>query len=99
MLSDFESENILLCALNGDHAMKGVTAFIKEDERGNFRLVLNDVKASSSTETPDWTHSVIFTENTYNSNKMKSLELTKEQFAEIGENIIIRLMAQSGNLK
>jgi len=79
--------------------MKGITVFVKEDSDGNFRLIFNDVEALSSEEETDWKHSVHFTESTYDSDKMKSLSLKKEQFAEIGENIVIRLMALDGHLK
>ncbi len=63
--------------------VKGVTAFIKEDENEDFRLIFNDVESTSSVENPEWRHSVIFTENTYNRSNMKSLTLKKNNFKKL----------------
>ena len=79
--------------------MKGVAAFIKEQEDGSIRLVFNDVEATSGSDKPDWKHVVLFTHNSYNAKSFKDLSLSKEQFAEIGENLIIRLLALGGYLK
>jgi hypothetical protein len=79
--------------------MKGVAAFIKEHQDGSTRLVLNDIEASSDTDSPDWKHIVVFTSNSYNSKSFKELSLSKEQFAEIGENLVVRLLALGGHLK
>jgi hypothetical protein len=79
--------------------MKGVTAYIKLENDENIKLVLNDVNSTSETDTPDWTHSVLFTSNSYSEKSLKELSLSKEQFAEIGENLIIRLLALNGLLK
>jgi len=79
--------------------MNGVTAFIKEQDDGTIRLVFNDVKATEETETPNWKHSVLFTSNSYEAEAMKNLSLSKNQFAEIGENLVIRLLALGGYLK
>ena len=79
--------------------MKGVVAFIKDQEDGSIRLVFNDVETSSGTDNPDWKHIVHFTSNSYNSKSFKELSLSKEQFAQIGENLVIRLLALGGHLK
>ncbi len=79
--------------------MKGVAAFIKDQEDGSIRLVFNDVEASTGTDNPDWKHIVLFTSNNYNAKSLKELSLSKEQFAQIGENLIIRLIALGGHLK
>lgn len=79
--------------------MKGVAAFIKQEANNEVKLILNDVNSTSDSDNPDWSHSVIFTSNNYDENKLKELSLSKEQFAEIGENIIIRLLALNGLAK
>ena len=79
--------------------MKGVAAFFQDQQDGNTRLVFNDVEALSDTESPDWKHIVIFTSNKYNTKLLKELALSREQFAEIGENLVIRLLALGGHLK
>ena len=79
--------------------MNGVAAFIKEQEDGTIRLVFNDVEASSDSDNPNWKHVVLFTSINYDARALKDLSLSKEQFAEIGENLLIRLLALGGNLK
>ena len=79
--------------------MKGVAAYIKLEPTNEIKLVLNDVSSSSETDNPDWNHDVIFTANTYNEKEFTNLSLSKEQFAEIGENLIIRLLALNGLIK
>jgi hypothetical protein len=79
--------------------MKGVAAFIKDQGDDSIRLVFNDVEASSDAENPDWKHIVLFTSNSYNAKSLKELSLSKEQFAQIGESLIIRLLALGGHLK
>ena len=79
--------------------MEGVTAFIQKEDDGNLRLVLNDVIATSSGESPDWRHNVLFTSNTYDEDLLKNCNLSNEQFAEIGQNLIMRLLVLGGFLK
>lgn len=79
--------------------MKGVAAFIKDQANGSVVLVLNDVEAVSSSEEPNWKHVSLFTSSSYNADSLKNLSLSKEQFADIGENLVIRLLALGGNLK
>jgi hypothetical protein len=79
--------------------MKGVAAFIKDQGDGNIKLTFNDVEAVSSSDEPSWKHVALFTSNSYREDSLRNLSLSKEQFAEIGENLIFRLLAQSGYLK
>ena len=79
--------------------MKGVAAFIKDQKNGAVVLVLNDVEAASSSEEPNWKHISLFTSNSYNADSFKNLSLSKEQFAEIGENLVMRLLALGGSRK
>ena len=79
--------------------MKGVAAFIKQEANDEIKLVLNDVNSTSESEATNWTHSVIFTSSNYDENTLRELSLSKEQFAEIGENLMIRLLALNGLIK
>lgn len=79
--------------------MNGVAAYIKDQGDGTFRLVFNDVEASSDSESPNWSHNVLFTSNTYDADSLMNLSLSKEQLAEIGENLLIRLLVLGGYLK
>jgi hypothetical protein len=79
--------------------MEGVAAFIQKGQDGKLRLVLNDVVATSSGESPDWRHNVLFTSNTYDENLLKNCNLSNEQYTEIGQNLIMRLLVIGGFLK
>ena len=78
--------------------MNGVVAYIQETEDGKTTLTFDDVSSNDQPPT-SWYRGVPFTLNSYNSEAMKNLNLTKEQYAEIGENLIIRLLALGGKLK
>lgn len=78
--------------------ISGVVAYIRVTEGGKIKLTLDDVSSEKQPPTT-WCHEVLFTSNTYDSEAMKSLNLTKEQYADIGENLIIRLLALDGKLK
>ncbi len=79
--------------------MKGVAAFLQAKNNGKIRLVFNDVEASSETNNLNWRHNVLFTHNDYDAETIKNMSLSKEQFAEIGENLVIRLLSLGGYLK
>ena len=79
--------------------MKGVTAYLSEDNDNKINLVLNDVVATSNDKNPDWKHDVHFTSKDYDSDALKDLSLTEQQYADIGKNLVIRLLALSGGIK
>ena len=41
----------------------------------------------------------IFTSNNYDANSFESLNLSKDQYEEIGQNVVIRLLAINKRLK
>ena len=76
--------------------MNGVVAYIAETEEGRTTLTFDDV----SSETPtSWRHKVLYTRASYDSKALEEMALTKEQYAEIGENLMIRLLAINGKLR
>jgi len=76
----------------------GVVAYIQETDDGKITLTFDDV--SSEKQPPSsWQRVVLYTSNSYDSDVMKKLSLTKQQFAEIGENLIIRLLVLAGKIK
>ena len=79
--------------------MKGVVTYIRDEGENNICLTMDDVEAGSISENPDWKHNVLFTTRNYDSETLKNLELTKEEFAQIGEDLIIRLLALRGEIK
>lgn len=79
--------------------MKGVAAFLQVQAHGTLRLVLNDVESLSGSSEPDWKHLTMFTHNDYDADELKALAISKEQFAAIGENLVIRLLASGGHIE
>ena len=78
--------------------MKGVIACIQEMEDGITMLTFDDVSSEYNLFT-NWSEEVLYTSKSYDSNAIENMNLTKEQYAEIGENLIIRLLALNGKLK
>lgn len=72
--------------------MKGVVTYLEEIDERVLRLVMNDVSSSSKSENI-WTREMLFTQNDYDAGSLSDLSLSQEQSAEIGENLVMRLMA------
>lgn len=66
--------------------MNGVVAYIQETEDGKTTLTFDDL-SSESMPPKRWNHEVLYTYNSYNSEAMNNMKLTKEQYAEIGETL------------
>jgi hypothetical protein len=78
--------------------MNGVVAYIQKTEDGKTMLTFDDVSADN--EMPiKWTKRVLYTSHAYNSEAMAKLELTNEQYAAIGESLVIRLLVLNSKLK
>ena len=56
-------------------------------------VVLDDVRLQFAVDARSWTHERFFTTSGYPRQDLEVLGLTKDQFAQLGENIIIRLLA------
>lgn len=72
--------------------MKGVVSYLELIDDESIRLVMDDV-ALQAAEPMCWSKKVLFTHKDYNSRVLKGLGLSKDQYAEIGENLIMRLLA------
>lgn len=79
--------------------MKGVAAYIEQAGGEEIRLTFDDVETESVASPTNWTKTTLFTSNTYPEAELENMALSKEQFAEIGENLVQRLLALSGRLK
>lgn len=76
--------------------MKGVAAYIVATGQ-EIELIFDDIESTSGSE--NWSKASLFTRNTYPADKLRVSGLSKDQYAEIGENLILRLLAASGGLK
>jgi hypothetical protein len=78
--------------------MNGIVAYIVETADGRTKLIIDDVISNNQPPT-NWRQEIFCTSNTYDSEVIENMNLSKEQYAEIGENIILRLLAMNGALK
>lgn len=78
--------------------MKGLAAYIERDGE-ETRLTFDDIETGASADPTTWSKMALYTCNAYPSGDLDSISLTKEQYAEIGENLLLRLLAINGRLK
>ena len=83
---------------DGLRTSNGVVACLREVEGGKLRLIFDDVVTDNPCHPASWKTEMLFTFNDYDKDKMSSLELTKEDFAMIGENLVLRLLVREGLL-
>ena len=72
--------------------MKGVVVYM-EEVANEVRLVLDDVDTRARPKPDQWYRVVAFTANKYDARAFISQSLSKDQYAIIGENLVIRLLA------
>jgi hypothetical protein len=77
----------------------GVIACLRPAGKGQTRLVFDDAKSDHPNNPGAWKPERLFTWNQYNSEQLKELQLTEKEFAQIGENLVMRLLALQRQLK
>lgn len=78
--------------------MKGVVSYFERID-SEVKLVLDDVYSTSGDDLESWGKNVIFTSRTYPTQLISELNLSKDLYAEIGENLVLRLLALNGMIK
>jgi len=71
---------------------RGVVASLK-DEGEQVRLVFDDVKSSRKENPKNWKTSVLYTWKDYEEKDILNMNLTDQQYKEIGEILVLRLVA------
>ncbi|WP_136546424.1 hypothetical protein [Hydrocarboniclastica marina] len=75
--------------------MKGLAAYIERD--GDVtRITFDDIETDAAGDPTTWGKTVLYTSNVYPSSDLEDLSLSKDQLAEIGENLLLRLLALNG---
>ena len=77
----------------------GVLVSLGKDSGQTTRLVFDDVSRQSVADATTWDHRALFTVADYSTEQFEQLALSKDDFARIGENVVIRLLALTGRLK
>jgi hypothetical protein len=80
---------------DGIRAPSGVVVSLRPTSEGRLCVVLDDVRQQPAADVRSWTHESFFTISEYSRRELENLDLSKDQFAQIGENIVIRLLALS----
>lgn len=63
------------------------------------RLVFDDARSDIPKRPTKWKPQTLFTWNEYDSKQLSEMKLSQREFAEIRENLVIRLLALNGTLK
>jgi len=77
---------------------RAVVAYI-EITNSSVDLILHDVESENINNFKTWNHLCLFTAKNYQLKQFIELKLSKEQYTEIGENLIMRLLALEGRLE
>ena len=72
----------------------GVVATLTPTPAGRLRLTFDDVRTVPTLDAITWRRVGLFTHTDFDSTAAQNFDLTREQLAEIGENLLLRLFAQ-----
>jgi hypothetical protein len=72
---------------------RAVVACLRDLGNGSSKLILDDARATSDSNHSNWSFECFFTSNDYPNEKLDAMRLTAQQYQEIGENIVARLLA------
>ena len=78
---------------NGIRTKNGVVCCLREENKDSFTLIFDDVVNKKEKTAGIWEHEVVFT---WKEIKAKNIgNLSESELAEIGSNLLIRLLALS----
>lgn len=85
----------------GDTENRGDVAVLASltESGGITRIVFDDVARLPMMDGTAWTHRALFTVAQYSTEDLDRLALSRDDFARIGENVVVRLLALSGRLR
>jgi hypothetical protein len=78
---------------SGHRARRGVAICLRPLEGGRLCLIFDDVVADSDQWPQLWRSHVFFTQKDYEAQQFQSMGLSENQFAQIGEAVVARLLA------
>lgn len=83
----------LPAADDGIREGSGIAVSLRRTSNGRVCLVLDDVAVQLGVGRNGWRHETFFTAKEFDRSALENLNLSKDELAEIGENILIRLLA------
>jgi len=79
---------------------KGVVACLRDMGNGTSRLFFDDVAADKEANPINWSHDCFFTFTPeLNNSELEEMDLSSEQFEQIGIAVVARLLALNGRVK
>jgi hypothetical protein len=96
-LCPFKKKSIKMETDDGVRTNSGVVCSLRELTDGKFRLVLDDVSNSKSSTDGAWKHEIVFTWKDYDKKELESHHLSEKELADIGFNLLARLLAQKSH--
>lgn len=84
---------------DGIRSRVGLIVCLRSVSDVTTRLVFDDAKSDTPKRPAKWKPRTLFTWNEYDSKRLNEMKLSKREYAEIGENLVMRLLALNGNLK
>jgi len=73
----------------------GVVASLRAMPGGQVRLTFDDVQLQPALDTVAWRHVSLYTHTDFDAKALLNLALSQEELALIGQNLLIRLVAQA----
>lgn len=78
---------------NGKRGNTGIVTSFHRLNDGKIRLVFDDVRQMPMLDASGWRHERLYTSAEFDQKKFEELELSKEELAQLGENLVCRLVA------
>jgi len=85
----------LSIADDGARAHSGIVVSLRATSDQHLCVVFDDVRQQPAADALSWTHQRLFTAAEYSRSELEGMGLSKDQLAQIGENIVVRLLALS----
>jgi hypothetical protein len=87
-----------LRADDGASPETGVVATLMAVDGDTCRLIMNDVRRGGARGKTSWKQQRFFTHKDLNSKKLNNLTLTPDEYRQIGENLLVRILALNPTL-
>jgi hypothetical protein len=78
---------------DGVRSTKGVVASLAPIANGKLRLVFDDAESDRESRPTAWTPMALFSSKEFDAARLENAKLSERELAQIGENLLVRLLA------
>lgn len=78
---------------------RAVVTCLRNLGNGSSKLIFDDVVSESASNPVNWSFESFYTWREYPSESLDEMKLTVQQYQEIGENLVARLLALNGRVQ